>query len=290
VNEALVLCRLLQFAAAMLLFGAAVFQAALAPPALAGAIHRPLRRMAAAAILVVAATACFWLSLTAGQMGDGWADAYDPETIRSVLIDTQFGRVWLWRLALAFLLLGLLALGRHDRWPMLAVLAALVLGSLGLVGHAAMHTGPLGWLNRLSHIVHLLAAGFWLGSLPPLLVCLRRGTATGLAPDVAAALSRFSRLGHPAVALVLATGMINTWLVLGTWPMHVGSPYQALLMAKVGLVTGMIGLALVNRYRLVPRLPKGDGVRMLRLNTLGEVLLGLGAVGLVSDFATLAPL
>ncbi|MGA8812671.1 MAG: hypothetical protein WB523_08940 [Candidatus Sulfotelmatobacter sp.] len=41
-DEALVLCRLLQFAAAMLLFGVSVFQSMLAPAALARAINHPL--------------------------------------------------------------------------------------------------------------------------------------------------------------------------------------------------------------------------------------------------------
>jgi putative copper resistance protein D len=60
---------------------------------------------------------------------------------------------------------ALLAFGRHDRWPIVALLAALVLGSLGLVGHAVMRAGAFGLLNRPSHVIHLLAAGFWLGSL-----------------------------------------------------------------------------------------------------------------------------
>jgi putative copper resistance protein D len=70
-----------------------------------------------------------------------------------------------------------------------------------------MRSGALGWLNRLSFIAHVLAAGFWLGSLPPLIASFRLAAdQTGLAIKLMA-LRRFSRLGHAAVVIVLATGL-----------------------------------------------------------------------------------
>ena len=289
-DEALVLCRLLQFAAAMLPFGVSVFQSTLAPAALARALDHPLRRMSRSAILVVFVTALGWLFLTAGEMGEGWADTWNPAIISSVLFDTQFGQVWLWRLGFAGILLGVLAFGRDDRWPIVALLAALVLGSLGLVGHAVMRAGAFGLLNRLSHVIHLLAAGFWLGSLVPLIICLRSMSDQAISENASVALRRFSGFGHVAVATVLVTGVINTWLVLGLLPINVSSPYQALLLAKIGLVAIMLGLALVNRYVLVPRLQNIPySLRLLRWSTIGEIILGLGAVGLVSVIGTLAP-
>jgi putative copper resistance protein D len=281
---------MLQFAATMLLFGVSIFQSTLAPAALAHALDRPLRRMCAAAILAVFVTGIGWLLLAAGEMGEGWADAFNPATIDLVLFQTQFGQIWLWRLGFAGILLCMLAFGRQDRWSIVALLAALVLGSLGLVGHAVMRAGALGSLNRLSHVVHLLAAGFWLGSLVPLVTCLRSTTDQAMSANAAAALRRFSGLGHVAVATVLATGVINTWLVLGLLPINVSSPYQAMLLAKIGLVVIMLGLALVNRYVLMPRLQRLPySWRLLRLATIGEIILALGAVGLVSVVGTLAP-
>jgi putative copper resistance protein D len=92
------------------------------------------------------------------------------------------------------------------------------------------------------------------------------------------------------VAIVLTTGVINTWLVLRRLPINVSSPYQALLLAKICLVAIMLGLALVNRYLLVPRLQSVPySLRLLRWSTISEINLGLGAVGLVSVIGTLAP-
>ena len=54
------------------------------------------------------------------------------------------------------------------------------------------------------------------------------------------ALRRFSRLGHAAVVIVLATGLVNTWLVLDMWPLDASSSYKKLLLAKIALVTVML--------------------------------------------------
>jgi putative copper resistance protein D len=283
VEEALILCRLLHFAAALFLFGASVFQWRLAPPALAAVLSHTLRPTAAAAIVVVFATTVAWLLLAAGEMGEGWSDSLDPQTIAAVLLDTEFGEVWRWRLGLALILLGLLVLGRHDNWPVTALLMAPVVGSLGFIGHAVMITGAVGWLDRASHVLHLLAAGFWLGSLIPLILCFRRP----LDEAVSLALNRFSGLGHIAVAIVILTGIVQTWLILGAWPGDITSPYQALLLAKIGCVAVMTGLAIVNRYVLVPRLH--DNIGRLRISTIVEIVLGLAAIGLVSVFGTLPP-
>jgi putative copper export protein len=111
VDEALVLCRLLQF------------QSALAPGTLARALNRPLLRVSRAAILVVFVTTVGWLLLAGGEMGDGWVDTWNPATISSVLFFTEFGQVWLWRSDFAVILLSVLALvatiaGRSSLcWP-----------------------------------------------------------------------------------------------------------------------------------------------------------------------------
>ena len=289
-DEALILCRLLQFASAMLLFGAALFQSTLAPAALARALDRSLQQMSKAAAFVILATAIGWLLLSAGEMGEGWADTWNPSAIGAVLLDTSFGWIWLWRLGFTAVLLGLLVLSRDNHWSAVALLAALILGSLGLVGHAVMRAGALGWLSKLSHIMHLLAAGFWLGSLAPLVAGLRLTSDPNTRANARVALQRFSGPGHVAVVTVLATGVVNTWLVLGEFPIDASSPYQALLLAKIVLVAVMLALALANRYVLVPRFDSSpDAVRLLRWSAIGEILVGLGVVGLVSAIGILPP-
>jgi putative copper resistance protein D len=288
VDEAFIVCRLLHFAAAMTVFGVGVFQSALAPPDLRRSLARPLWRLVAAASLILAVTMVGWPMLEAGEVGEGWADVYDPQIVMSVLLDTDFGRVWCWRLGLAAVLIVLAFVDRRPSRPMLAVLAGLLLGSLGLIGHAAMQSGLIGWLHSGNHALHLLAAGFWFGSLVPLLFCLRDRS---LSKDALAAVRRFSALGHVAVAAVIITGVVDTWLVLGKLPIDLASPYQALLATKIALVAVMVAAALANRYVLLPPLLARSRASspMLRYSAMGEVVLGLGVLAVVSALGTLEP-
>ncbi len=290
-DESLVLCRLLHYGAAMLLFGASLFQDVLAPRDLAHALASrmtPLLKLAAVISLV---TAVVWLLVTTGQMGEGWGDVFDPRAWMTVLGSTAFGRVWQIHILLGLSLAALLLLGNSEHRPAtVVILSALHLGSLGFIGHAAMLSGLWGWINRGSHVLHLLAAGFWLGALLPLAHCLRWLDRPDLRVPTGVALRRFSGLGHGAVAVVFITGVTNTALVLRAWPLDLASPYQALLLTKIGVVGLMVGIAIVNRYRLVPKLKDcKDALRQLRAMTMVEMILGIIAIGLVSLLGTLEP-
>ena len=288
---ALIICRLLHFAATMLLFGASGFLWALAPAGLAHELAGPVRRMAGGAIVVAAVTAFAWLALEAGEMGEGWSDSVNPETLSAVAFETAFGQVWLWRMGLALILVIALATGRSDRWAFVVPAAALLLASLGLVGHAAMQSGLIGALHRLNHGVHLLCAGAWLGSLPPLIFCLMRYGDPRLRSEIGLTLRRFSGLGHFVAALVVLTGIVNTAWTLGAWPVDFSSPYQMLLAMKIAIVAAMLVMALVNRYILTPRIKgqTGAALRAIAINSVAEIGLGIAALALVSIFGTLAP-
>jgi putative copper resistance protein D len=287
---ALVVVRSLHFGASMLVLGASVFVAAFAPVRLARELGKSVWRMVLVASILACVTALAWLAIEAAELGDGWADSLNSETLKAVGFDTEFGRIWLWRVALSILVVAY-ALWRRERWILMAASGALLLGSLGLVGHAAMQSGPIGAAHRLNHAVHLLCAGGWLGGLAPLILCLRRYSGGELRADVAIALRRFSTIGQFAVALVVLTGVVNTALTLGKWPLDFSSPYQALLAGKIAIVATMIAIALFNRYVLAARSEEtsGKSLRALRINAYFEIGLGLGALTLVSAFGVLAP-
>lgn len=270
---ALILCRLLHIGAAMLLWGGAAYGT--------GA-RRAGRGLCYGLWALMALTALGWLLIETAEAGDGWASATDAATLWALLAGTAFGRAYGLHL-LCVAALGL-ALWRGRG---VAFAAALALASLALVGHAAMQEGAIGWAQRANAALHLLAAGYWIGGLPRVLAGLGRFAAGG----ETAALLRFSRRGHWAVALVLATGIANTFLVLGHLPASLGSPYQALLVLKIVLVLGMVGLALCNRYLFVPRLrtDEAGALAALRRGTLAEIAVGAAVLALVSAFATFDP-
>jgi putative copper resistance protein D len=288
---ALVICRGLHFAATMLLFGAGAFLWALVPTELARAVIGPVRRMIAVAIVVAAITAMAWVGLEAAQMGDGWIDSVNAGVLADVLLDTAFGHVWQWRLGLALVLVGALAFRRHDRWAFVVPVSALLLASLGLTGHAIMQSGQVGALHRINDALHLLAAGAWLGGLLPFILCLGQFDHPQLRSEVGVTLRRFSGVGHFIVALVVLTGVINTALTLGAWPIDLSSPYQTMLAIKIAIVAAMIAMALFNCYVLAPRMTNETGLALqdLKIDSIAEVALGATVLGLVSVFGILAP-
>ena len=288
--SALALSRFVHFLAAMLAFGSSAYLRLYAPPALRQALSPTIRGLAVAASLIVLATAGLWLALQTAAMADDSAAALDPATIAAVLADTAFGRAWILHLVLAaaFVIVALFA--PRDGWTPIAVFSGLVLASLGLVGHAAMQTGAEGVFHRACHALHLLAAGAWIGGLVPFVLCLGAAARNNLRRDAVAAMMRFSFWGHFVVATIVATGIVDIALTSGRAPLPPLTPYRALLDVKIVVVAAMIGLAVVNRYAIAPRLrASADAVAAMRAISLVNVALGTLVVALVSVFALLDP-
>ncbi|MEX3240110.1 copper homeostasis membrane protein CopD [Serratia quinivorans] len=285
-----VLCRFVHFAAVMLMFGTSLFTALLSPQRLSPYLTRDVRPLLVSCTWLAGLSAIALLAIQAGQMGDGWADTWRLDVWWAVL-GTTFGEVWRWHLGISLLALLSLWLAEPRRTQLLALLSTLLLVSMAFIGHAAMHDGALGVAHRFNHALHLLAAGYWFGSLLPLLVCLRYLAQPQSRSDAVTTLIRFSRWGHLAVALVVLTGVINSLIILGNWPLDVDSPYQRLLLFKTALVALMVMVALANRYAIVPAMSSMPQLaqRGLVLACWIEVGLGAGVLLLVSLFATYAP-
>ena len=135
---------------------------------------------------------------------------------------------------------------------MAARASGLALLPLALSGHAAMEEGRTGLLHALNDMLHCLAAGFWLGSLPVFLLILRRWTEPACRADATRALMRFSTAGHVAVAVLLLGGVVNAVLILSPEGLDIASAYQQWLGLKVLLALAMTVLAIMNRYWWVP--------------------------------------
>jgi putative copper resistance protein D len=104
---------------------------------------------------------------------------------------------------------------------------------------------------------------------------------------------RFSLLGMISVAAILATGVVNTYEILGASALSLGTDYNRLLLAKIGLFLAMVVVAAVNRLRLTPRLSGdrdlGDAMRQLRRNTLTETGLGVLILVIVAVLGRMTP-
>ncbi|AJZ89919.1 membrane protein [Klebsiella michiganensis] len=281
--------RFIHFTALMVLLGSAICCSLLAPQQFKPVLVRRLRAQWRPAVWLSFFSACLLFMAQAGQMGDGWSDVISPDVWQAVLT-TRFGSVWIWQLLLGLATLAAVLIAPRAMPGLLLLLAAAQLIMLAGVGHAAMHDGALGAFQRINHAIHLLSAAWWVGGLLPLLVCMHMAHKPRWRTPALMAMMRFSRYGHLAVAAVLVTGVVNSLLILG-WALPLESGYFRLLVLKVGLVLGMVTLALINRYILVPRFDAAHAHaqhRFIQLTWL-EVILSVGVLLLVSLFATWEP-
>jgi putative copper resistance protein D len=176
-----------------------------------------------------------------------------------------------------------------TRWLQITI-AAVFLALPALVGHAGATPGPAGSLHLISDMLHLLAAGAWLGGLPAFAFLLwrERGVA-GRGRETIRVVGRFSLLGVFSVGILLASGLLNSWSLLNGPRDLIASDYGRVVTLKIGLFAAMVAIAAVNKFYLTPRLPKPDALRALQRNSVAEICLGLVVLTLVALLGTLPP-
>ena len=312
--------RAVHFVSVIALFGAFAFHFFVARPVLRAkeertrgerlALRSRLLRVAAWSLATAVASGAGWLAVEASAMsGIPIERALNRQTLGEVLNATLFGRVWEIRLGLAAALGAVLALsGRaaNERSATVAdacggLLAGALLAMLAGAGHAAAEQGGDRLVHLSANAAHLLAAGAWLGALPPLIFALglaRNGGADAL--HFATRITRrFSFLGMASVGALLLTGIANAWYTVESVPALFGTGYGRLLLVKLALFGAMVSLAAVNRLSLSPRLAHSsealDGgsaaqaLRRLRRNAIAETALGIAAVGIVGALGVTVP-
>jgi copper resistance protein D len=303
----LVAVRGVHFASTASVTGVALFQYLIAEPAFrkGGAdpatVHAYRNKLNATLLIALALavlSGAAWFVALATTVGGQDLLAVTSNGIAWLLLTrTQFGHVWLARLVLAALLLGVSRLQRRSvagmRWEgPSAILAACLMGSLAGSGHAAATPGLGGDIHLVADTLHLVAAGAWLGGLLPLwwlFTLAIRQTDRSLVSAVQIATHRFSTLGLLTVGTLLATGLVNTWMLVGSPAALLETDYGQLLLLKIALFSAMVAVAGINRFRLTPRLPGKDPLRRLSRNVLVEIGLGLTIIAVVSLLGVLPP-
>ena len=229
----------------------------------------------------------------AAQMAGVGFGAVDRATLTMLVAETTPGTAFVARIAALVAAVALLSVAPRALAPV-AMLAAVALATLAWNGHGAMDEGAAGWLHLGADIVHLLAAGLWLGALFALLLLVARRDAD--AAHVAAthrALAGFSATGTAIVTALVVTGIVNGAFLIGLdrLPTLGDTLYGRLMIAKLALFTAMLALAAANRFRLTPALA-GDAppaMRALRRSLATESGAALAIVALVAWLGTLEP-
>jgi putative copper resistance protein D len=264
-------------------------------------IERRIFRLAFWSVIAALLSALLWFWLEVASMSElSLKNALSTTAWRAVLFETQFGRVWQLRLGLiatAFVL-ALLALAVAQVKARRALIAALwlisviLLVSLALISHAAAAT--VRRFGASGDMLHLCAAGLWIGGLVPLAIFLERvGRSFSLGETVVRVARRFSTLSLCCVSVLIASGISNSWLLVGSIHALFTTRYGRLLLFKLALFAMLIGFGARNRFLVKARLRKGsvnpDLLSQLRRNVLCEVCLGVAVVLIVACLGVTPP-
>ena len=97
----------------------------------------------------------------------------------------------------------------------------------------------------------------------------------------------FGRWAIWIVPVLLIAGTIYAVMLVGSVEALVATPYGQVLMVKVGLVSGLLGLAALNKFRLAPALRDNQASALLRLRrSIDWELAGVAAVLLATSLMT----
>jgi putative copper resistance protein D len=307
IDGPLIVIRAIHFAATAVIAGNLIFRAVVAEPALrstplATTVIRPQILLAAwIGLAIAAASGVIWLQLQAASMsGRTFGEAMTSEVLSTVLNETQFGLVSKIRFVLAIILAACLAYDRRAQLRWLALGSALgLVAAIAWTGHAGSTPGEMGNLHLAADALHLFAAASWIGGLVSLALLLsvaRRHQAFAWASLAREAAQRFSTLGIVSVGTLLVTGIVNAWILVGSFQALIITEYGQLLMLKLIVFALMLVFAAVNRFWLTPQLAFSSGnevqlpaLRQLTRNSVIEIALGFTIFAIVGALGMLHP-
>jgi copper transport protein len=203
-----------------------------------------------------------------------WKAAAATSLFRSLLI------------AVAAMAMAMIARRDSSAGAARALSAVAIVGvglSLAASGHAS--TAPPQWLTRPMVFLHGVGVAFWVGALAPLAVMAWRPA--GALPAV---LNRFSCIAVPVVGALALTGLGLATVQLQSFHALIETSYGLILSTKLALVVVLLGLAVLNRFRLTPALALDpSNSRPLVRSILTECVVAVGILAVVAGWRFTPP-
>ncbi len=188
--------------------------------------------------------------------------AVEPSSVWLLITQTWSGKILLAASVASVATLAAAAaawLLRGRPWisEVISLVAADLAGfGLGVIAFASHPTSlEPEWLGLGLSILHRIALGLWLGGLPALVLLLGSGTTSGETRHVAyPILERFSRIAIAAMAVLLVTGTVLAWFIVGNFASLIGTFYGLTLVAKLVALAAVLYIAHGLRKQLLPKL------------------------------------
>ncbi|WP_223442117.1 copper homeostasis membrane protein CopD [Pseudomonas sp. BF-R-19] len=302
-DSANVVLRFVLYVDLMLLFGVALFglYSFKGQERLSGTVLPFRRLLTATAGLGALLSIAGMVLMVRAMSGESDVTELRPH-LEMMLFETDVGLAWAVRM-IALAVAGL-ALMLNPRTPGISLVIAATAGGIALAslawsGHGAMDEGSRRFWHFTADILHLMAAGAWLGALLAfaLMAQTRALQTEAHIRLLARAVKRFEPVGALIVVIITVTGVVNYLFIVGPKLDEVLlSHYGILLAIKVLLFAGMLVLAALNRFHLGPLLErslrKGQyraAAHALRRSVVVEMAAAVLIVGLVAWLGTLSP-
>ncbi|MGH6868581.1 MAG: CopD family protein, partial [Methylocella sp.] len=178
----------------------------------------------------------------------------------------------------------------------LALMAAAEIAGVGLVAFP-FNSHPVTLdqqvVGLLASVAHRLALAVWAGGLPALILLIGAGEVPDDTRRLAAVvLRRFSQLATVAMGVLLVTGVLLTWYLVGNFPGIIGTEYGRLLVVKLSLLGGVLFIAGGLQRQFLPMLevkPSDSIILSYAKRVKLETVLAVLIIVVASDMASLAP-
>ncbi|MBR9790471.1 MAG: hypothetical protein GYB58_01855 [Gammaproteobacteria bacterium] len=132
------------------------------------------------------------------------------------------------------------------------------------------HTAEASWLAKGLVALHVLMAGWWLGSLYPLIRLCRL-------QDVVKLQNQLHRYGNQAavwVGLLLTSGVALLMMLLLNISGEVNTTYLVVMGGKLVLVTVMLCFAAYHKWRLVANMHATEDCQQVKKSIVAEAVVG----------------
>ena len=287
-DAAVIALRLLQYLTGSILFGSALFLSFIVPPGVAA--QRWAMPMLASAAVTLSIAAMGGLLAQTIAMAGSVELGLSKESLQAML-EMSLGKAAVVRAIDASVAVPLLLLlsGGRPLWVLTGLLGAVAVAIFGWMGHGAASEGAGAQLHLWADIAHALLAALWIGALLGFVMLALSGAD---ARSLRTALMRFSTVGVPLVALLAATGLVNSWFLVGPSNLRalVTTDYGRALSFKLMLFGAMLVLASLNRWRHTAAVAReGASSVALRASLITEALLAVIILALVAWFGMLEP-
>lgn len=281
------------------------------------AVSAAWSRLATIALGVLVIALFGQLLQQASVLSGNSAFAPDFEVLRSVAVDSGWGRLWTYRFIAAIGIGVLFVVAKRMAAPIdeideedsdddeleatltgdsVVAQAATVLGLvfLGLIAassHNAASPSEIKTFAIATDFVHLVASMVWLGGLIYLAIAvpvfLKKLGSSGVSELLESTIPRFTVLGLLSAGILVITGIFSSYMQV-TEPAAMATPYGWFLVGKIALIIPLFGFAGFNGFRLAKRFGVG-GERDLGRSLLIESVIAVLVFVAVGWLASLEP-